>query len=113
VPRSLVRSTLVSGLRSKRRWSRDEAGTVLESLTASGLTVREFADREGLDPQRLHRWRGALSKDAAPAFVEIARAQSTGVVEVVLRSGHVVRVNEGFSEAALRRVVATLGADEC
>lgn len=113
MPRSSARSSLVSRLTSKRRWSGDEARTVLEGLTASGLTVREFADRQGLDPQRLHRWRANLGEATAPAFVEIGRAPSTGAVEVVLRSGHVVRVNEGFSEVALRSVMAILGADEC
>lgn len=69
-----------------------------------------FAARHGLDAQRLYRWRtqlGAASAVTAPAFVEIKRAASAAI-EVVLRSGHVLRVPDGFGEETLRRVVATL-----
>jgi transposase-like protein len=74
--------------------------------------VREFAERHGLDAQRLYRWRAQLASPGsppAPPFVEIKRSSSSAI-EVVLRSGHVVRVQEGFGEDAFRRVVAVLEA---
>ena len=107
--RSIPTRSLVTRLSSKRRWTVDDARSVLERLTASGLTVRAFGEREGVDPQRLYRWRGVIGECSAPAFVEVARAASAGPLEILLRSGHVVRLSEGFSEEALRRVVAILG----
>jgi hypothetical protein len=62
--------------------------------------------------QRLYRWRAQLAAERpaiAPAFLEIK--QSSGdAIEVLLRSGHVIRVRDGFGEDALRRVVAVLDA---
>ena len=107
--RSIPARSLVTRLSSKRRWTVDDARSVLQRFTASGLTVREFAEREGVDPQRLYRWRGVIGEYSAPAFVEVARPTSARPVEILLRSGHVVRLSEGFSEEALRRVVAILG----
>ncbi len=107
--RSLSGRSQIAHLSSKRRWTVDDARSVVERLNASGLTVREFAEREGVDPQRIHRWRAVIRERSSPAFVEVRRPASTRPVEVLLRSGHVVRVSEGFSEVALHRVVAILG----
>jgi transposase-like protein len=94
----------------RRRWNADDAGAVLKQVEASGVSVREFATQHGLDAQRLYRWRaglGSAAAAAAPAFVEIKPA-TRPVIEVALRSGHVVSVPDGFSEETLRRVVAVL-----
>lgn len=107
--RSIPGRSLVTRLSSKRRWTVDDARSVLQRLRASGLTVREFAERERVDPQRLYRWRTVVGECSAPAFVEVAGPTSARPVEVLLRSGHVVRLSEGFSEEVLRRVVAILG----
>jgi transposase-like protein len=108
MPRSSAHS-LIAHVASKRRWTVDDARSILEGVTASGLTVREFAEREGVDPQRLYRWRSVIDERRGPVFVEVARPTPARPVEVLLRSGHVVRVSEGFPEEALRRVVAILG----
>jgi hypothetical protein len=115
MPRSRIRRALATYLPSKRRWTVDDARAVLDRLESSGKSVREFAEAEGLDPQRLHRWRAQIAKGAAPAFVEISRRSPAEPMEVVLRSGHVVRVSDGFSEETLRRVVAVLSeeSDAC
>lgn len=95
----------------RRRWNAEDAGTVLKHLEGSGLSVREFAERHGVDVQRLYRWRGDLGAPPAvapaPAFVEI-KPVAREAIEVALRSGHVVRVPDGFSEETLRRIVAVL-----
>jgi transposase-like protein len=93
---------------ARRRWSAENARAVLEHLDASAMTVREFAARHGLDAQRLNRWRSQLASarpTPPPRFVEIRRPAT---IEVALRSGHVVRVPDGFAEETLRRVVAVL-----
>jgi transposase-like protein len=91
---------------ARRRWSANEARTILESLDGSRLSVREFAARHGVDAQRLYRWRAQLAA-AAPAFLEIKQPASEAI-EVVLRSGYVIRLKDGFGEDVLRRVVAVL-----
>jgi transposase-like protein len=109
MPRSRARdmSFLVA---IRRRWRAEEARAVLDRLDSSGLSVSEFAAREGLSAQRLHRWRKQLGREhtKGPAFVEITRSAATVPIEVVLHSGHVLRVSNGFGEDTLRRIVEVL-----
>jgi transposase-like protein len=110
MPRSLARSALGSIL-VRRRWSADEARQVLDMLESSGLSAGAFAARTGVEAQRLHRWRRVLGGGGGagtPAFVEITAVAAGTSIEVVLRSGHVLRVRDGFGEEALRRLVAVL-----
>ena len=109
MPRSLV-DLVPTRLSARRRWRAKEARAILKRLDASGLSVREFAARHGLETQRLYRWRtqlASLAPAAAPLFVEIERSPGAAI-EVVLRSGHVIRLQDGFGEDSLRRVVAVL-----
>ena len=94
------------------RWTSSEARAALSALSSSGLSVAAFAEREGLDAQRLYRWRRRFSGargsvQGAPAFVEI-RPSRLEPVEIVLRSGRVLRVSESISAPALERLVAVL-----
>ncbi len=60
--------------RTHRRWTEREAAEILAAQEASGLTVKEFASREGVSPQRLWRWRRArVSGVETPVFEEVAR----------------------------------------
>lgn len=111
MPRPLNRQVLSSFLVRRRRWSRDEAREVLGRLEASGLSVREFAAREGLDRQRVYRWRAQLSAGGparVPAFVEVKTIIASSPIEVVLQSGHVIRVRDGFRAETLRQVISAL-----
>jgi transposase-like protein len=99
------------------RWTAAEAEAVLMALDSSGLSLRAFAEREGVDEQRLYFWRRRLGRaertGAAPTFVEVAPApQSLGHVEIVLRSGRVLRAAEAIDSQVLRRMVEAL-EDEC
>jgi transposase-like protein len=110
----------------RQRWTREQARAVLEKHASSGLTVREFAEREGLEPARLYRWRERLGGSAGQqlaasagsmperaAFVEL-RAHRPSRVEVVLRTGHVLFVPDSFDARALSRLVEMLErAAEC
>jgi len=104
---------------SSRRWTAEQAGQALAALDRSGLTLTAFAIREGLDPQRLGRWRRQLATAAPPVFEEVvpgapAATADQGAAtwaererfEVVLVSGRVVRVPESFDVGALRRLLA-------
>jgi transposase-like protein len=112
MPRSLARLVGPAVLSSKRRWTPADARAVLAQLDASGLTIREFAERQGLDRQRLDRWRMRLGRARAPAFVEISASVRGGAIEVVLRAGHVLRVPDGFEAETLRRVVEILDVEK-
>jgi lambda repressor-like predicted transcriptional regulator len=94
---------------------------VLAALEDSGLTMAAFAVREGLDRQRLRRWRRVLGAPSrGPLFEEIPRhevlaagavvtePEAVGVLEVVLASGRVVRVPPAFDAPTLRRLLAVL-----
>lgn len=105
-----------SSTRSQRapRWTPEEARAALAKQEASGLSPSAFAEREGLEVQRLYSWRRRLGKErrgaiavAAPTFVEV-RTRRAERVEVVLPSGRVVRVSEDIDGAVLLRLVVAL-----
>jgi len=86
----------------------------------SGLSLAEFARRQGLRANTLSWWRHRLreSDDAgervkSDRFVEMTAPAGVCEVkgsdfEVVLGNGTVVRVPEQFSEDSLRRLLAAL-----
>jgi transposase-like protein len=101
-----------------RRWTVDDAKEALAAQEQSGLTLRAFATREGLEAQRLERWRRRLAEDAAPAFEEVPRPEVVADThrgaaltarrdrfEIVLQGGRVVRVPEVFDANALLRLL--------
>jgi transposase-like protein len=101
-----------SSYQTRRRWTNVDAVAALSALHDSGLSVAAFAAREGLEAQRLYRWRrqlGATDRrtQPPPAFVEIQPRQAEPV-EVLLRSGRVLRVSESIGPATLERLVAAL-----
>ena len=113
--------------RRRRRWTSKEAKKVLEAQVESGLTVSAYAAREGLSAQRLFRWRRQLGASAPPrpTFEEIVPRHATSQLgdtalsacnrlEIVLRSGLIVRVAESFNEEALRRLLGVIdGGRSC
>lgn len=105
-----------------RRWTEEEARQALDALDRSGLETVAFAVREGLEPQRLARWRRRLAVTAAaPAFEEVTSSVTRAVVggdavpmarerfEIVLPSGYVVRVPGSFDASALRQLLSVMG----
>ena len=107
---------------TRRRWTAAEARVVLAALVKSWLSVPAFAIREGLDAQRIRRWQHQLEAVAGagtaltvakpPKFVEL-RPSAPERVEVVLRSGHVLRVAESIDPSALVRLVNALEQSSC
>ncbi len=93
------------------RWSADEARALLERQERSGLSLWRFATEQGIEPERLYRWRRKLggSDAAAPAFVEVpGMAMNDSRFEIVLRGGHRVLVRGPVDVEALRAIVVTL-----
>jgi hypothetical protein len=106
---------------TKRRWTSEDARAALDAQARSGLSPRSFAQREGIDPQRLTRWArriGGTSTSSSSRterkarFVEID-TRPAAVVEIVLPSGVVVRVDARVEPATLRRIVAALDGAAC
>ena len=100
---------------TNHRWTDDEARAVLAAQDASGLSVAAFAAREGLDPQRLYFWRRRLGSSPeaaqAPTFIEVRATSGREHVEIVLRSGHVIRVAESIDPGVVRMLVDALERD--
>jgi transposase-like protein len=101
---------------TRRRWTPEEARSVLDAVERSGSTIRAFALAHGLDPQRLYQWRCRLGKAEPTTFREItvrpttsvAEVRGSGAFEVALASGAVVRVPESFDGEALARLLDVL-----
>jgi hypothetical protein len=86
-------------------------------MDASGLSPQAFATREGLQVQRLRRWRdrlrsGAAAKAGVAAFVELGHHAAAGSrIEIALRSGRALHVQETIDPVALRRIIDVLEHD--
>lgn len=99
-------------------WSTADARAALAEQAASGLSLSDFARREGIIPGRLYRWRRQLGGTAGPvgaaparrpAVIElVARPRSAERVEVLVASGVTLRVAETIDPSALARLVAAL-----
>ena len=106
----------------------------------SGLSVRAFCEREGLEPWNFHWWRQALARrdrevppartvaptnstndlPAPSAFLAVRVVQdgadtsaATTPIEIVLPAGPTVRVTKGFDPMALDAVLSVLEARRC
>jgi transposase len=103
----------------RRRWTVTDARAAVAALTASGLSLAVFARRENLQAQRLRRWSERLAREdrrppednelvpRVPEVVEI-RSRPAAAVEIVLRSGRLLKVAETIDVAALTRLVSAL-----
>lgn len=102
---------------ARRRWSDGEKRAVLSELTASGLSVSEFARRRGLARDLLFRWQReerhrSASSDGAAGFIPLSlpgpRSGADQGLEIVLASGVRLIVGERTDVALLKRVIAAL-----
>ncbi len=96
---------------------------VLAQWQRSGLTLREFGEKRGIPLSTLTWWRrvfrhagdkegNGVAAENAVVFTEVpppANVPGTAaVLEIVLHSGHLVRVPAGADTATLRRVLQAL-----
>jgi hypothetical protein len=101
------------------QWSELEARAVLSAWRSSGVSIERFATARGIVPQRLRWWKKKLEGEASasrkstsllPVRIVGATEPSRGApVQVILPSGHIVRVGRGFDEDTFARVMAILG----
>ena len=99
---------------------------VLARWQRSGLTLREFGQRRGIPMSTLTWWRQVFRRAGEPAnpasksgpasnavvFTEVLRPATLPAtppaLEIVLRSGHVLRVPAGADTESLKSVLHTL-----
>lgn len=101
--------------KKRARWTVADARRTLKELDASRMSVSEFAEREGLDAQRLHRWRRRFAAEgtpgeieATPALIELRPLRRAEPIEIALASGITLRVAETVDPSALARLIAEL-----
>ena len=102
-----------------------EMHRVLVRWQQSGLTLREFGEKRGIPPSTLSWWRLVFRRageeeanntaaENAVVFTEVRSPanlpKTPAFVEIVLPSGHIVRVPAGTDTATLRRVLQALRA---
>jgi transposase len=107
--------------------TREDWAERIKRWKKSGLTAAEFGQREGIAGKQLHWWKWHLGKNETPSASEIPRLLPVRVVaqprdvevsretplEIVLQSGHVLRVGHGFDPATLRSVLSILEERSC
>jgi transposase-like protein len=95
---------------ARTRWSAEDARAILEKQELSGLSLWRFATSQGLEPERLYRWRRKLgdTRQPLPKFVEVRTGGDDARFEIVLRGGHRVRVRGPVDVEALRAIVVML-----
>jgi transposase-like protein len=99
---------------------------VVQRFGRSGLCVREFCRAEGVSEPSFYQWRRKFQRRDSqgaprpPAFVPLVAeppgeptATAPVGVEVVLRSGHVLRVLGRLDRAGLADLVAALEGRPC
>jgi transposase-like protein len=98
------------------RWTEAQAREVLAAVAASGLGVARFAERHGVQAQRIYLWRrklGSSEKQLArrPMFVEVAPRSSAPAVsryEIATPHGETLRIEGPVDEHAVRSLVTIL-----
>lgn len=126
------RVEVIAGSEKRRFYSAaDKAGLVAEAFRP-GVVASEVARRHGLNVSLLYRWRRQIeeeqvspSPEPAVNFVPVRIADAppstpddstaplpstgtAGIIEIVLSSGHCLRVDRHVDAGALRRVLAVL-----
>jgi len=89
---------------------------VLEARRESGVSVAAFCRREGLSEGAYYYWWRKLSggisqfdKKSSPAFLEVVMPGDHPVaVELVLSSGHTVRINPAVDPKRLSEVLSAV-----
>jgi transposase len=117
----------------RRNYTLEEKAQLLAETAEPGARVLEVAQRHGISPSLLHRWRreaegrpvrklarsvprlvpllvGAPAEAARPEMAEVAGERTGGTIEVVLRNGRVLRVGAGVEAAMVARLAAALEA---
>ena len=93
---------------------------VLETFKSSGLSVRQFCQKEGLSEASFYTWRKKLTKSdesaedeqknaSSSAFIEVSMPKNDpAALELVLSSGNTLRISSGADSTTLNDVISVL-----
>ena len=76
------RMEVLAGPTGRRRWSDEVKGRLVADSFVPGVTVREVAERNDLQPNRLSTWRG-LARQGKLVVPELAGADFTPITTMV------------------------------
>ncbi len=101
-------------------WREDEARLVVDACAASGLTVKEFARRNGVVYQRLQRWMGRFKVESQPTFHPVRLtadlmppADPGKNIELIVQGGRRIAVGVGFDASLLEELVRVVESWRC
>ena len=107
---------------ARARWTPGDAQRVLEAWRGSGLELSAWCRREGVEYERVRRWRSQLAVRSrrtatSPAarflpvrVLESAPSPQAASFELALARGICLRVPAQFDEAALSRLLRVVEA---
>jgi hypothetical protein len=118
-----------TGRQSAKERRRAQWRAVVAEAAASGLSIRQFCERGGIQEGHFYHWRHRLEledrgegRKGIPAKREarfaLVRTEpgscsahaDAGEIELVLERGWLLRIRRGVDEATLRSVLAALAA---
>ena|SRR5579862_5566436 len=120
---------VITGRERRRRWSTEEKLRIVGETFEPGASVGEIAARHDVYPGLLFTWRrqfrdGRFSPSREPLFLPIetqvhdlalpqtradqAKSRNPHHIEIELKDGSRVRVEDGVNLTTLRRVLAAL-----
>lgn len=124
---------VIRGVERRRRWSVEEKLSILAETAQPGATVSGTARRHDLHPNQIFRWRqlarrgrlaspGVLPEIGGFAPVGIVDSElgdrprrdgphfagTSGMVEIALSNGRIVRVDERIEPPRLSRLISAL-----
>ena len=95
----------------RRRFTAEERQRFVDEVRATGASVREVAERLGLDTSIGYRWMQAARRSGPPTFAKLVPADSTSRATIAVEvGGATVRVEAGFDTDLLRAVVSALSS---
>ena len=83
---------------------------VLETFKSSGLSIRQFCKQEGLSEPSFYAWRKRLTQvDESDPFIQVSLpTEQHGGLELVLSSGHTLRISSPADTQTLTTVLSAL-----
>ena len=109
---------LITRTERRRRWSPQQKREIVAQSLAPGSSALATARAHGISSGQLYTWRsqarrGELDERPPTRFVRIdphlmAAPNRSGLIEITLPGGAVLRVDAQVDAAALRRVLAAL-----
>ena len=86
---------------------------VIGEQRQSGLTIRAYCRQHQVPEHSFYMWRKTLRQEAEPvrfALIETAIPAAPAPLELILGSGHILRIGPGVDAATLRTVFGALSA---